>query len=824
MSEYFDCKICFETKNTNKVKCPYCELVICRECAQKWLLMEKVAYCCPNCEKEWNFSFIYNTFPLNFIDNELKPKYAEICSIIDKQEFLQPFIDKYNFCKNINNVYRILIDNNITFNEYSFETRYNYPYTSINKPNISDKLLQELHNVYQLVKDYINFELFETIFDKRNYHLLYNIYILYNYLNNKKDLLNEKYLFDYQYIIIDTTYNIKNIKEYYKNNIQDLQVLIEDLDNNFTPYKCIDTIIYILTDRIGDQANQNIAKMKKLQQRKICICINCQQGYLYKYNTQLICDTCKSIFCINCREKIYPDKIERIVEDKIELEDNPKYNSYTEEQKQKHICNPETVSSINYITNNTKNCPNCCKPIEKGEGCNDMFCTQCNTIFNWSDLRITKSSTNPNWIQWLRNQGITPERYNHPDAQLFDVCNKQLSYSDCVTLITKYIPEKYISMFLKFAQLLELKIKPNNQGKMDIYRKKYAFGFITEKQYSKYLSTLYISKFFIDNYNAIISNTIFVVSELFKDINLNKLNLNIDNYITSMNEIISIHNEALTNFSKLYPKFNIQIVDNNIKPITMKNKKIVENRFNLTISYDNTIQYLDSPIKLICNSNNNYNDFLSYSRIYIYFLSLHYDIKLSNIPITNKYIYKYFPNYTILNNKTFYKILTNNIILKEVFTKSKRQQHSYSYIYNHFDKYLNTKINCNFSLSTLNHVLDDILHTFINLKHYKTVFNLCYTNYKQILENKKVNYLDLINEQTTNKEFNTLINRAKLLQNNLYKIYKYYDKTSLIDNLQKNNIYTSKFINEDIFIKNNENYCLILTMEKDLMNSIKQFL
>ena len=482
---------------------------------------------------------------------------------------------------------------------------------------------------------------------------------------------------------------------------------------------------------------------------------------------------------------------------------------------------------VNYLNEKIKNCPKCEEPIEKNGGCDHMWCPKCHTMFNWSDLKITKTTTNPLYFQWLREQGLTPARYNHSDAQAFDPCAEQLSYSNCVKITKEYIPSEYQYKFLNFARLMELKTKPGNESKMDVHRKKYAFGIITEKQYTKYISTLYISKFFIDNYNAIISNTMFMVSDFFKDVNHNHLNIDIDNYINSMNEILKIHNDALTNFNKLYPNFNIQIIDNNIIPITMKDNKVIKSKrkLELTITYDKTIDYLDSPIKLL--SNNNIEDYINTS---LYFLIFYYNDNETKLKYNiHKLFYCFFPNYEILNNNVLYKILSDEKIMSNIFNNQLFNQLN--------NRIIDTieKIEQKYKIiqqsilykKSLYKILKEIYFYYrtVGLNEYIKIFKETYNNLIKTLQNYNVKYIHTIYEQEHKDRysFDKYIDRAKHLQNNLYKIYK-YNKAELINSLQKNNLNISLFVNETIFNKENIKYCLILSMEKDLMNVIKQFL
>lgn len=71
-----------------------------------------------------------------------------------------------------------------------------------------------------------------------------------------------------------------------------------------------------------------------------------------------------------------------------------------------HECNPDDVSTATLINNDTKSCPSCGTGIFKIEGCDQMWCTQCNTGFNWRTNRIDTNVThNPHYFEWLRRNG-----------------------------------------------------------------------------------------------------------------------------------------------------------------------------------------------------------------------------------------------------------------------------------------------------------------------------------------------------------------------------------------------------------------------------------
>jgi len=76
-----------------------------------------------------------------------------------------------------------------------------------------------------------------------------------------------------------------------------------------------------------------------------------------------------------------------------------------------HACNPDAVASAAALKQSCKPCPNCAALIYKIEGCDQMFCTACNTPFLWSTLAILRTGFihNPHYFEFLdhmRRQGV----------------------------------------------------------------------------------------------------------------------------------------------------------------------------------------------------------------------------------------------------------------------------------------------------------------------------------------------------------------------------------------------------------------------------------
>ena len=175
---------------------------------------------------------------------------------------------------------------------------------------------------------------------------------------------------------------------------------------------------------------------------------NLCNGEIINENNKLICNICKQNICKKCY-KFKP----KLLKNKDNIDEN------------KHKCDNDDLSNV-IIAKSSKNCPNCKIIIFKTSGCDHMFCTQCHTMFNWSDLKITKTTTNPHYYEWLRSQGITPTRSDVVEYN----CNEILSRSNCYDILKSHnLTNEYI--LINSANLLhELKQKPISTTEMNNLR------------------------------------------------------------------------------------------------------------------------------------------------------------------------------------------------------------------------------------------------------------------------------------------------------------------------------------------------------------------
>lgn len=77
-----------------------------------------------------------------------------------------------------------------------------------------------------------------------------------------------------------------------------------------------------------------------------------------------------------------------------------------------HTCNPNTLATVQALKKECRPCPECGANIFKIEGCDQMFCTACNTPFSWkTGQKVTNGVIhNPHYYEYLRkmNGGVMP--------------------------------------------------------------------------------------------------------------------------------------------------------------------------------------------------------------------------------------------------------------------------------------------------------------------------------------------------------------------------------------------------------------------------------
>lgn len=95
-----------------------------------------------------------------------------------------------------------------------------------------------------------------------------------------------------------------------------------------------------------------------------------------------------------------------------------------ERNVEEHVCHPDDLETAALILRETKSCPTCGMGIFKIGGCDQMFCTQCNTAFSWKTGKIQTSNIhNPHYFEWFRRTAGNIEGVTNNEVMNINVCN-----------------------------------------------------------------------------------------------------------------------------------------------------------------------------------------------------------------------------------------------------------------------------------------------------------------------------------------------------------------------------------------------------------------
>jgi hypothetical protein len=164
-------------------------------------------------------------------------------------------------------------------------------------------------------------------------------------------------------------------------------------------------VLYAVSDDDDYDGNAMTEKKtaKKRQFIRHCPQSECR-GYL---STQWKCGLCETSVCPKCHGV-------------------KKIEANTEE----HVCDPEMLESANAIRNETRSCPKCSTPIYRISGCYQMWCTVCNTGFDWANGNELRGGNihNPHYFAYLEHQ----QTLNNTVAATTDEQRPAACYNDTV--------------------------------------------------------------------------------------------------------------------------------------------------------------------------------------------------------------------------------------------------------------------------------------------------------------------------------------------------------------------------------------------------------
>ena len=758
-----ECSVCFNNcNNKNIITCPYCNNQYCNNCLKEYL-MNYGGLECLNCKKKINITFISKYFTKKWLKNDYIKRYGSFC-LLSEDTILNNLMDTihiYNiiYQSKLNNTFK-LINNYFLIKKLLLDMDGNEKYVNA--------CLNEIYTINDII-DIINLIILEHNdcligYNKDEYFknlcaflpclidkIKFNNPIDKNKLKNELNINNHISLFQLLFIFQENINKEVNNNKLAKNMLEYENIFYNDYFNNsqyfynydYSLEKILSVLIYgkknmmpnntyMLYDNINLDVNKNINFILKFYNGlknnisnnssiKKCIKNNCR-GFLKEDKTEitkeefdkhnkdindkeiddfnyihksiknannvidkyykinfLICKLCNCKICSNCNK---------------EFNDN-------------HKCNDDDIITILSIKQGAKNCPGCNIPIFKTEGCDHMFCVNCHCMFNWSNLKITKTTTNPLYYEWMRNRGLTP---NRNDANEHD---RNMGYCDVNIyngyelkyLIKKYNIMNYDDRYYNLSNIFE---KLQNYSLHDIndYNKiriKYLLNLIDENEYKNNISKFDIENYYINEYNDIFNTFRFNINDtlhsLFNQLNIirkkeivnSKINKTKDEYVNA----IKNHSNIIENFIN---QFNNNMIEYKNLTILSRKSFIINNNWFL----NENIKKLNSTI--VKNKKILYDKMITL----LFYKTIHLNkicfiIEVKDIVSDFYKLFDYMKNVSSFNNSLILKY--NNIY------KNNKNKVDKLFIYLK-DVYLNKKFN-NYNI---NKIIDSFIVIFNSIE------------------------------------------------------------------------------------------------------------
>ena len=293
--------------------------------------------------------------------------------------------------------------------------------------------------------------------------------------------------------------------------------------------------------------SKNITKEGDNVRNRPCISENCL-GFL---NGSGFCPVCKKTTCLSC-------------------------NVYKKDNDEKHECKKEDKQHWEHLKKSTKPCPSCRVRIFKISGCDQMWCTNCNTPFSWKHEKIERGPIhNPHYYDWVFNGQNNPRGHQQHVQQNQLCAEDELPFIANVVRVlqrkktgTKFeenvLKIKNMHQKLQHLKMVEIPILLQNQSREhwnieynieQAYRKNsipYLFDLLNNKKEAKKRLEQFDNRYTIKIEASHILNTYFREQVQIFHLLYNNSEYDIPTFIRDFENNKTFFEEALINFGKEY--------------------------------------------------------------------------------------------------------------------------------------------------------------------------------------------------------------------------------------------------------------------------------
>lgn len=412
--------------------------------------------------------------------------------------------------------------------------------------------------------------------DKCN--VLWDREFLYN--NFTKTFLTCDYKKHRENILIEREKSLLMATMPYVEREKQREILEENIRNKHIQIQELRDLINNIQIEIVEERNEfyinydniNLQKVK-FNYIKNCPNNNCN-GFI---DEDFICKLCNAKICKHCHE---------ILENIEEKE---------------HECDPNILENVKTIKKETKPCPSCNALIYKIDGCDQMYCTECNTAFSWRTGLIVKGVIhNPHYYEYLRkiNNGVIPRNPGDIPGDQNNCDNNELPPYNLLLNILKInnVPKSIHDYITNMHRVLNHVLYdeiprytlPNTNGvekNLDL-RMKFLLNKITEEQWKFELQKREKRDNNYKEHKEIFEMIYQVGKDLLKNYIYNnennniKSNKNIIKLLSNNNKNLSIENILINSFEELRNHANnsfknLADIYNRISPILINKRWMI---------------------------------------------------------------------------------------------------------------------------------------------------------------------------------------------------------------------------------------------------------
>lgn len=426
------CPICLDnfTKQAHRkpVTCSYCDTAACVRCVETHITSSHQDPHCFNCRRGWTYEFLEERLPKTWYANDFKSNRQAI--LMDRERSRLPesqgWAERIKKAREVygpaaSDAYKKKKELLQQFKDLDDEIE-NIKLTHINKHK---KEYTEINS--KLYEDYTFYRSIQKLTDEEREEALTKNNEMKNKYKKKRAELNKPMNDKIRPLskqCKELKQKISDLNQQHGRNLYMKENALNMSDEEYARREEQNRILSELQDTNNgeDMSDPEVreamvaslmATVKKPGEKRTftmkCPFPECR-GFL---NTQYTCGLCERGTCPHC----------------LVL--------YNEEDKEgrKHECKSEDVETVKEIKKSCRNCPSCGMSIFRIEGCNQMFCTSCNTAFDWATGRelVTNQIHNPHYSEYLRKMGLdrrqAAEQAHVPEpGQLFTDCNRLPPY------------------------------------------------------------------------------------------------------------------------------------------------------------------------------------------------------------------------------------------------------------------------------------------------------------------------------------------------------------------------------------------------------------